>query len=176
MDFVKSFSLVWKEIYKVPPLREKVLAKMGLDSQMKKIYIKQCTTDEYMRLQDISIDNNIKNGGNLKYTFFQMLDLLTFEHNIEPYVIKCYDAYGYCGYCIFYFHGNIIQISQICLKKNYQNKGLAKLILDEFKQGDGIDIITADISINNEQSQRFFYKNDFILRYNQEKIQAIWHR
>lgn len=125
--------------------------------------IKQCCFDEYFQLQNISIENNVNNNGNLRFTFFGILDLLSSKHKIEPFVLKCFTDDRYIGYCVFYFkYDNTIHISQICLSKKYQNKGLAKQIIDHFKTS-GVDMITADIAPENLQSQRFFEKNCFLI-------------
>ena len=138
--------------------------------------IKPCYFDEYSQLQNISIENNINNNGNLRFTFFGMLDLLSSKHKIEPFVLKCFTDDRYIGYCIFYFkYNHTIHISQICLSKAYQNKGLAKQIIEHFKAAKGIDMITADIALENLQSKHFFEKNGFLMhKTNKEYYKAVY--
>ena len=123
--------------------------------------IKQCATDEYLQLQKISIENNKINKGNLGYTFFEMINLLTLKYNIEPLVIKLInEEYDLIGYAIFYFSdSDTIQISQICLKRKYQNNNYASYLITELKQDAAK--ITADIAKDNIQSQNFFIKEGF---------------
>lgn len=121
------------------------------------------------KFQLISIQNHKSNKGNLNFTFFEILNLLTFKHNIYPSVLAKYDDYGNCiGYCIYYFKDDYsIQISQICIKKEYQNQGIGKYFIDELSKYN--KSITADIAIDNIQSQRFFIKNGFNLVKNENK-------
>ena len=140
---------------------------------MRKMCISQAATDNYMILQDISIENHRDYNGNLSFTFFGMLELLTHKHGITPYVFTIRDEHNnhLAGYCILYFTiENSIQISQICLRKTYQNQGIGKYFLDFFEKV----TITADIAFENQQSQRFFTKNGFALtkKENKEYYQA----
>lgn len=116
--------------------------------------------------EDLSVENHKINQGNLSFTFVDIMSLLKVKHHIEPSIEYIFENNDLLGYCIYYFSDvNTVQISQICLKKEKQNQGLGAQLLQRFNNYN----ITADIAIDNIQSQKFFHKNGFNLIFNQEK-------
>ena len=114
-----------------------------------------------MTLQKISKQNLIKNGGNLKFTYKEMLKILK-KHkiNYQTDILKYNNkTIGYVLYCE---QNNAIQISQICLAKNYQGRGIADIFIKQLETKYQNKNLTCDVYYSNINSYKFFTKNGFI--------------
>ena len=124
--------------------------------------------DHLSNLENISVENLEKNGGTLGLSFYDMLKVLN-KHNINPEILVLQERFQKpIGYCMFYKHGNNIQISHICLKNEYQAKGLANKFIDYLKRYYP-KYITADIAYTNWKSKVFFNKAGFYFEDNPGK-------
>jgi ribosomal protein S18 acetylase RimI-like enzyme len=124
-----------------------------------------------MTFEQISRNNLQINGGNLHFTYEEMLQILN-KHNAEYETLWIEHENEIIGYIIYEFVKNsidTIHISQICVKKECHRQGFGKSLFKTLKNRFPRHTITCDIYAHNTQSFNFFRSQGFCFEYNPEK-------
>lgn len=122
---------------------------------------------ELNEFETISTENLKANGGTLGLSFYDMLKIL-FKHNIVPNMLIEKENNNIVGYCMFYVINKGIHISHICIRKDFQRRGIGNRFVDELERFNP-KFITADVSYDNKKSSSFFRKLGFDFNDEQEK-------
>ena len=113
-----------------------------------------------MTLQKISKQNLVKNGGTLNFTYKEMIKLLK-RHKVKYKVDIVKYNNKKIGYILYGEQNGKIQISQICLAKEYQGYGIADIFIKQLEKKYPDKQLTCDVYYQNCNSYKFFTRNGF---------------
>lgn len=118
------------------------------------------TCAEFRNIQNISVENLRKNNGTLKYSFYEMIEILH-KDLISPAILTVTSPYEMVAYCMYYWNeDNDIHISHICVKPEYHHHGIGLMMICELENLTPRQI-TADVYYDNPKGKGLFEKAGF---------------